>query len=221
MKIKLTKLLAIGFALLVTNQATKLSAATNSLVYQITQDYTINLPKSGNLSNLNGSLWFGNFGTSTASQIDALAGNSLVGNNLLNSWNPLARIAIAGGNVAGSVGGLLNGTISPLNSFLNQDAYILALSSTQSSWSDALADWNANGLSSVILIRTPNKFLENAPTTDFEVEATAPGSRLIFGSLDTQAGTITATSVPEPSATALLLLGAIGLGVARLRRSNG
>jgi len=221
MKIKLTKLLAIGFALLVTNQATKLSAATDSLVYQITQDYAINLPKSGDLSNLNGSLWFGNFGTSTASQIDALAGSSLVGNNLLNSWNPLARIAIADGSVAGSVNGLLGGTISPLNSFLNQDAYILALSSTQSSWSDALADWNANGLSSVILIRTPNKFLENAPTTDFEVAATAPGSRLIFGSLNTQAGTITATSVPEPSATALLLLGAIGLGVARLRRSNG
>jgi hypothetical protein len=102
--------------------------------------------------------------------------------------------------------------------FAGQDAYILALSSTSSVWTDALAAWQADASYKAILIRSGDSFSLNTgdPTADFALDQA--NGQLIFGTQTLNS--ITATTVPEPSVTTLLVLGALGLGALRLRRQT-
>ncbi|NDB97226.1 MAG: PEP-CTERM sorting domain-containing protein, partial [Verrucomicrobia bacterium] len=80
------------------------------------------------------------------------------------------------------------------------------------------ANWATAGSNSAIILRSANNFAANSgdPTCDFALDA-GNGS-LIFGTQT--ANSITAAAVPEPSVTAMLVLGALGLGALRLRRQT-
>jgi len=143
-------------------------------------------------------------------------------NTLLDSFRPLTSFSLVGGALVGDTGNGLRGSVNvggrPLTTgnFAGQDAYILALSSTSSVWSDALSAWQTAGSYNAILIRSANDFALNAgdPTCDFALDS-ANGT-LVFG--NQTANSITAAAVPEPSVGMLFVIGVAGLGALRLRR---
>ena len=218
MKNNTVKLLALvaGFILSIG------SANAANMSYTLYSDFTVNLPTASSPANQTGRVWLGNFsnGSSLLSLADIQSGN----NTLLNSFRPLTSFSLVGGALVGDTGNGLRGSINvggsslTTGNFAGQDAYILALSSTSSVWSDALSAWQTAGSYNAILIRSANDFALNAgdPTCDFALDA-GNGS-LIFGTQT--ANSITAAAVPEPSVTTLLVLGALGLGAFRLRRQT-
>jgi len=200
------------------------SAHAANMSYTLYADLTVNLPTASSPSNQNGRVWLGNFGngTSLLSLADVQSGN----NTLLNSFRPLTSFGITDGGLAGDLGNGLRGSggtaLNVGNSsitagnFAGQDAYLLALSSTSSVWSEALSAWQADASYKAILIRSGDSFSLNTgdPTADFALDRA--NGQLIFGTQT--ANSITSAAVPEPSVTTLLVLGAIGLGALRLRR---
>jgi len=199
------------------------SAHAVNMSYTLYADFTVNLPTASSPSNQNGRVWLGNFGngTSLLSLADVQSGNS----TLLNSFRPLASFGITNGGLVGDTGNGLRGTALNVGSsaitagnFAGQDAYILALSSTSSVWTDALAAWQADASYKAILIRSGDSFSldNNDPTADFALDQA--NGQLIFGTQTLNS--ITATTVPEPSVTTMLVLGALGLGALRLRRQT-
>jgi hypothetical protein len=218
MKNNTVKLLALvaGFILSIG------SANAANMSYTLYSDFTVNLPTASSPANQTGRVWLGNFsnGSSLLSLADIQSGN----NTLLNSFRPLTSFSLVGGALVGDTGNGLRGSVNvggsslTTGNFAGQDAYILALSSTSSVWSEALSAWQTAGSYNAILIRSANDFALNAgdPTCDFALDA-GNGS-LIFGTQT--ANSITAAAVPEPSVTTLLVLGALGLGAFRLRRQN-
>jgi hypothetical protein len=202
------------------------SAHAANMSYTLYADLEVNLPTASSPSNQNGRVWLGNFGngTSLLSLADVQSGNS----TLLNSFRPLASFGINNGGLVGDTGNGLRGSGgTALNvgssaitagNFAGQDAYILALSSTSSVWTDALAAWQADASYKAILIRSGDGFSLNTgdPTADFALDQA--NGQLIFGTQTLSS--ITAATVPEPSVTTLLVLGALGLGALRLRRQT-
>ena len=202
------------------------SAHAANMSYTLYADFTVNLPTASSPSNQNGRVWLGNFGngSSLLSLADVQSGN----NTLLNSFRPLTSFGIINGGLAGDLGNGLRGSgANALNvgdtsitagNFAGQDAYILALASGSSVWSEALSAWQADGSYKAILIRSGDSFSLNTgdPTADFALDQA--NGQLIFGTQT--ANSITSAAVPEPSVTTLLVLGALGLGALRLRRQT-
>ena len=220
MKNNTVKLLALvaGFILSIG------SAHAANMSYTFYADLTVNLPTAINPSNQNGRVWLGNFGSDANGTLLSLADVQAGGSSLLNSFRPLASFGISSGALVGDTGNGLAGLLSvgtptvAAGQFAGQDAYILALAEGSNVWADALANWTSSGTNSAIILRSSNRFTLNTgdPACDFALEA-ANGS-LIFGTQT--ANSITAAAVPEPSVTAMLLLGALGLGALRLRRQT-
>ena len=204
------------------------SAHAVDMSYTLYADLTVNLPTASNPSNQNGRVWLGNFGngSSLLSLADVQSGN----NTLLNSFRPLTSFEITSGSLLGDTGNGLRGSGgTALNlgnssitagNFAGQDAYILALSSTSSVWSEALLAWQADSSYKAILIRSGDSFSLGSdttdPTADFALDR--GNGQLIFGTQTVNS--ITATTIPEPSVTTLLVVGALGLGALRLRRQT-
>jgi len=199
------------------------SAHAANMSYTLYADLEVNLPTASSPSNQNGRVWLGNFGngTSLLSLADVQSGNS----SLLNSFRPLASFGITNGGLVGDLGNGLRGSALNVGSssltagnFAGQDAYILALGSTSSVWTDALAAWQADGSYKAILIRSGDSFSLNTgdPTADFALDQA--NGQLIFGTQTLNS--ITATTVPEPTVTTLLVFGVLGLGALRLRRQT-
>jgi len=201
------------------------SAQAVTMSYTLYADQTVTLPTAGNALNQNGRVWLGNFGSDANGTLFSLASIQAGVPNLLSSFRPLTSFEISGGALVGDTGYGLRGSYDvgtsavSAGNFAGQNAYILALSSTSSVWTDALANWQVNGALNAILVRSANNFTLATldPTVDFEVAA-GPGATLVFG--NQTVSSITATTVPEPSVTALLLIGAAGLGALRLRRQT-
>jgi len=218
MKNNTIKLLALAVGLILGS----ISAQAANMSYTLYADLTVNLPTTANLSNQTGRVWLGNFsnGSSLLSLADIQSGN----NTILDSFRPLTSFSIVDGSLAGDTGNGLRGTVSvggtsvTTGNFAGQNAYILALSSTSSVWSDALSAWQSEGSYNAILIRSSNDFALNTgdPTCDFSVES--GNGQLLFGTQNLNS--ITAATVPEPSAGMLFLIGAAGLGALRLRRKT-
>jgi len=198
------------------------SAHAANMSYTLYADFTVNLPTASSPSNQDGRVWLGNFGngTSLLSLADVQSGN----NTLLNSFRPLTSFSILNGSLVGDTGNGLRGTLNVGNTsmtagnFAGQDAYILALSSGSSVWSEALSAWQADASYKAILIRSGDNFSLSTgdPTADFSLDS--GNGQLIFGAQTVNS--ITATTIPEPSVTTLLVLGALGLGALRLRRQT-
>jgi hypothetical protein len=199
------------------------SAHAANMSYTLYADFAVNLPTSSSPSNQDGRVWLGNFsnGSSLLSLADVQSGNS----TLLNSFRPLTSFSILNGSLVGDSGDGLRGTglnvgntSITAGNFAGQDAYILALSSGSSVWSDALSAWQADASYKAILIRSGNDFALNTgdPTSDFALDS--GNGQLIFGTQT--ASSITATTIPEPSVTTLLVLGVLGVGALRLRRQT-
>ena len=202
------------------------SAHAANMSYTLYADFAVNLPTASSPSNQNGRVWLGNFGngSSLLSLADVQSGN----NTLLNSFRPLTSFGIINGGLAGDLGNGLRGSgANALNvgdtsitagNFAGQDAYILALASGSSVWSEALSAWQADGSYKAILIRSGDSFSLNTgdPTADFALDQA--NGQLIFGTQT--ASSITSAVIPEPSVSTLLVLGALGLGALRLRRQT-
>ena len=199
------------------------SAHAANMSYTLYADFIVNLPTTSSPSNQTGRVWLGNFsnGSSLLSLADVQAGN----NTLLNSFRPLTSFGIINGGLAGDQGNGLRGSALPVGdtsitagNFAGQDAYILALSSTSSVWSEALLAWQADSSYKAILIRSGDSFSLNSgdPTADFALDR--GNGQLIFGTQTVDS--ITAATIPEPSVTTLLVVGALGLGALRLRRQT-
>jgi len=197
------------------------SAHAANMSYTLYADFTVNLPTASSPSNQNGRVWLGNFGngTSLLSLADVRSGD----NSLLNSFRPLTSFSILNGSLVGDTGNGLRGTglnvgntSITAGNFAGQDAYILALSSDSSVWSEALSAWQADASYKAILIRSGDNFSLSTgdPTADFSLDN--GNGQLIFGAQTVNS--ITATTIPEPSVTTLLVLGVLGLGALRLRR---
>ena len=216
MKNNTIKLLALAVGLILGS----ISAQAANMSYTLYADLTVNLPTAANLSNQTGRVWLGNF--SNGSNLLSLQDIQSRDNTLLNSFRPLTSFSIVDGSLAGDTGNGLRGTVSvggtsvTTGNFAGQNAYILALSSTSSVWSEALSAWQADASYKAILIRSGDSFSLNTgdPTADFALDRA--NGQLIFGTQT--ANSITSAAVPEPSVTTLLVLGAIGLGALRLRR---
>ena len=202
------------------------SAHAVDMSYTLYADLTVNLPTASSPSNQNGRVWLGNFGN--GSSLLSLADVQFGNNTLLNSFRPLTSFEITGGSLLGDTGNGLRGSggtaLNVGNSsitagnFAGQDAYILALASGSSVWSEALSAWQADGSYKAILIRSGDSFSLNTsdPTADFALDQA--NGQLIFGTQT--ANSITSAAVPEPSVTTLLVVGALGLGALRLRRQT-
>ena len=198
------------------------SAHAANMSYTLYADFTVNLPTASSPSNQDGRVWLGNFGSGTSllSLADVQSGN----NSLLNSFRPLTSFSILDGSLVGDTGNGLRGTLNVGNTsitagnFAGQDAYILALSSVSSVWSEALSAWQADASYKAILIRSGDNFSLSTgdPTADFSLDS--GNGQLIFGAQTVNS--ITATPIPEPSVTTLLVLGVLGLGALRLRRQT-
>jgi len=202
------------------------SAHAANMSYTLYADFIVNLPTASSPSNQTGRVWLGNFsnGSSLLSLADVQSGN----NTLLNSFRPLTSFEIFNGSLVGDLGNGLRGSgANALNvgessitagNFAGQDAYILALSSTSSVWSEALSAWQLDASYKAILIRSGDSFSLNTgdPTADFALDRA--NGQLIFGTQNVSS--ITATTIPEPSVTTLLVVGALGLGALRLRRQT-
>lgn len=202
------------------------SAHAANMSYTLYADFIVNLPTASSPSNQTGRVWLGNFsnGSSLLSLADVQAGN----NTLLNNFRPLTSFSIVDGSLVGDLGNGLRGSgANALNvggssitagNFAGQDAYILALSSTSSVWSEALSAWQLDASYKAILIRSGDSFSLNTgdPTADFALDRA--NGQLVFGTQTVSS--ITATTIPEPSVTTLLVVGALGLGALRLRRQT-
>jgi len=225
MKNNTVKLLALlaGFILSIG------SANAANMSYTFYADLTVNLPTAIDPSNQNGRVWLGNFGSDANGTLLSFADVQAGGSSLLNSFRPLASFGLSSGALVGDTGNGLRGSLNVGNGitgaytvaagqFAGQDAYILALSEGSTVWAEALANWATAGSNSAIILRSANNFAANSgdPTCDFALDA-GNGS-LIFGTQT--ANSITAAAVPEPSVTAMLVLGALGLGALRLRRQT-
>ncbi len=204
------------------------SAHAVNMSYTLYADLEVNLPTALSPLNQTGRVWIGNFGSEANGTLLSLSDVQAGGSSLLNSFRPLASFGISNGSLVGDTGnGLRGSNINVGNGitgsytvaagqFAGQDAYILALASVDSAWTDALANWTASGANNAILIRSAMNFLANTgdPVVDFALDA--DNGQLIFGTQT--ANSITAAAVPEPSVTTLLVVGALGLGALRLRR---
>jgi len=205
------------------------SANAANMSYTFYADLTVNLPTAIDPSNQNGRVWLGNFGSNADGTLLSLVDVQTGGSSLLNSFRPLASFGISSGALVGDSGQGLRGTLNIGNyitsnytvaagQFAGQDAYILALAEGSNVWADALASWAATGTNSAILIRSANNFASDALDGPSDFALDAGNGSLIFGTQT--ANSITAAAVPEPSVTAMLVLGALGLGALRLRRQT-
>jgi len=196
--------------------------------------YQLLLPGSSNGS---GRAWLGNFGSTSFSSVSANVGGGM-NQSLLDTFNPLASFGIDsdgffnGNGVTGATGSynastyLYSGQVA-LNAFAGQDAYLLVLNSSSDVWTTAKAEWAASGSVTSILVKSGSSF----DLSDGESSASGlPGPKyysvssqsgtLILGEFDATAATITASTVPEPSVGALLLLGGGALALIRARRNR-
>lgn len=207
------------------------SASAANMDYTMNASRSVFLPSNSDSLNQNGRVWLGNFGNELNGSLLTMNEISLGGANLFDSFRALTSFGIAGGRLAGDTGNGLSGSIDigaaqtdsnfvvSAGQFANQSAFILALSSTSSVWSDALAEWKSNGALNAILIKSSNGFsaASGDPVRDFSLSPR--NGALIFGT--STATTITAApAIPEPSVSTLLVLGALGLGALRLRRQT-
>jgi hypothetical protein len=221
----------IKLALLASIILSVASAKAANMDYTMNASRSVFLPSSSDSLNQNGRVWLGNFGNESTGSLLTLSQISLGGVNLFDSFRALTSFEIAGGRLAGDTGNGLSGSISVGNTqtdsdyvvsagqFANQSAFILALSSTSSVWSDALAEWKSNGALNAILIKSSNGFsaASGDPIRDYSLSPR--NGTLIFGT--STSSTITAAAaVPEPSVTTLLVMGVLGLGALRLRRQT-
>jgi hypothetical protein len=198
--------------------------------------YQLRLPDSANGS---GRVWLGNFGSTSFSSVNAaVGGGSGMNESLLNTFNPLASFGIDsdgffnGNGVSGAIGSynastyLYSGQVA-LNAFAGQDAYLLVLNSSSNVWDTAKADWAASGSPAAsILVKSGSSFDSEAGESS---SSNIPGPK--YYSVSPQSGTLmlgyfnadntmTATTVPEPSVGALLLLGGGALALIRARRNR-
>jgi len=196
--------------------------------------YQLLLPGSSNGS---GRAWLGNFGSTSFSSVSANVGGGM-NQSLLDTFNPLASFGIDsdgffnGNGVTGATGSynastyLYSGQVA-LNAFAGQDAYLLVLNSSSDVWTTAKAEWAASGSVTSILVKSGSSF----DLSDGESSASGlPGPKyysvssqsgtLMLGEFDANAATITASTVPEPSVGALLLLGGGALALIRARRNR-
>jgi hypothetical protein len=205
------------------------SAHAANMRYTLYADLTVNLPTAIDPSNQSGRVWIGNFGSNANGTLLSLADVQAGGSSLLGSFRPLASFGISSGALVGDSGNGLRGNLDIGNyitsnytvaagQFAGQDAYILALAEVSTVWTDALASWSAAGTNSAIVIRSANNFASDALDGPSDFALDADNGTLIFGTQT--ASSITAATIPEPSVTTLLVLGAIGLGALRLRRQT-
>ena len=205
------------------------SAHAANMSYTLYADLTVNLPTAISPSNQSGRVWLGNFGSESNGTLLSLADVQAGGSSLLSSFRPLASFGISNGSLVGDTGNGLRGSLNvgtgitgaytvAAGQFAGQDAYILALAEVSTVWTDALASWAASGTNSAIVIRSAMNFTANTgdPVVDFALDA--DNGTLIFGAQT--ASSITAATIPEPSVTTLLVLGALGLGALRHSRQT-
>jgi len=223
MKSNTIKLLALaaGFILNI------VSADAATLDYTFNSSRQVILPTALDASNGNGRVWLGNFGDNTTGSLLDLSQVRAGGSSLLNSFRPLTSFEIVNGSLVGDIGQGLSGSISlgtdklgsdysvAAGQFANQPAYILAISSVSSVWENALSAWQNDGTLNAILIKSNSDFSAGVgdPVRNYGLN---PKNGLVFGTYTTS--TITAAAVPEPSTSALLVIGALGLATLRLRR---
>jgi hypothetical protein len=203
------------------------SAQAANMSFTLWSDYLVNLPTTADSSNDDGYVWLGNFGSSSSTafslaDVQALAGTSLT--SLLDTFRPVGNgYQITNGSLlynrpAGDPY-YLGGTVTMSDSFVGQDAYVVALAGGSQVWATALAEWKSSGTNSAILIGANDNFVGTGdPASDFGLDS-ASGT-LIFGTQTVTSITASAVAVPEPSVTTLLILGAAGLVALRHRRVN-
>jgi hypothetical protein len=109
--------------------------------------------------------------------------------------------------------------------FAGQDAYLLVLNSYSDVWETAKSEWAASGTLASILVKSGSGFDfsdgQSSPTglPGPKYYSVSPqGGTLMLGDLNGQ--TITASSVPEPSVSALLLVGGGALALIGARRNR-
>jgi len=230
MKTSKLKLLALA-TLMVVGLPT---AQAGDMYFGFDTPYQLLLPGSSNGS---GRAWLGNFGSTSFSSVSANVGGGM-NQSLLDTFNPLASFGIDsdgffnGNGVTGATGSynastyLYSGQVA-LNAFAGQDAYLLVLNSSSDVWTTAKAEWAASGSVTSILVKSGSSF----DLSDGESSASGlPGPKyysvssqngtLMLGDYNVDAGTITASTVPEPSVGALLLLGGGALALIRARRNR-
>jgi hypothetical protein len=232
MKTSKLKLLALATLMVVGLR----TAQAGDMYFGFDTPYQLLLPGSANGY---GRVWLGNFGSASFSSVSTtVGGGSGMNQSLLNTFNPLASFGIDsdgffnGNGVTGATGSynattyVYSGQVA-LNTFAGQDAYLLVLNSSSDVWATAKAEWAANGSLTSILVKSGSSF-------DSEVgESSASGlpgpkyysvssqnGTLMLGDYNVDAGTITASTVPEPSVGALLLLGGGALALIRARRNR-
>lgn len=209
--------------------------------YRLYADYSIFLPTTANSANQAGRIWIGNFGsdaggtllspaTISSSYDPTLSRASAL--SLLNQFRPAASWSItSSGTLLGDTGNGLSGSIPvgtavqnddpytvAAGQFAAQPAYLLAISDTSSTWSTAYSNWQADAASTFILLRAIDLFgtgVAGDPTSDFGLDPYS--GTLLAGVADNGATTITGV-VPEPTSSALLLIGLAGLGALRAAR---
>jgi hypothetical protein len=186
-----------------------------------------------------GRVWLGNFGSTSYSSVSTAIGDgSGMRSSLLDTFNPLASFGIDsdgyfnGNGVVGAIGTydantyLFSGKVG-LGAFAGQDAYLLVLNSSSDVWDTAKAEWAASGSLTSILVKSGSNFdlsdgdssASGLPGPKYYSVSSQSGT-LMLGEFDANAATITASTVPEPSVGALLLLGGGALALIRARRNR-
>jgi len=126
-------------------------------------------------------------------------------------------------NVGADVSGSL---LYTAGQFAGQNAYLLVLNSYSDVWETAKTEWAASGSLTSILIKSGSDF--DASTGDSSASglpgqkffSVSPGSGTLMLGYFNADSTMTASSVPEPSVGALLLLGGGALALIRARRNR-